>query len=389
VGSPASWRSGADKQVKRRKLSDAQVRRLRLRSQGLTGARSSTVPAVVRQVGALQAQATAAARLAVRPRSFGLDAAAVTKACNEDRSVVRTWAMRGTLHMVLAEDVRWLVGLLGPDFAARNRRRRYQLGLDDDTCARGPVAIAEVLGAAGPLPRAEIVRRIADLGVVIDPKGQARPHLLAYAAMRGLICRGPDLPADEATYVLVDDWIGPTRELHGDAALAELARRHLGGHGPAGPQDLAAWAGITLTRARGAFDLIMPELVKVEAYGEPAWLLADAEPADAADADAADGELSVRLVPSFDAYLLGYASRDAVLAPEFARRIQAGGGMIQPAVLVDGRVAGTWRQRRRASGLEITVEPFEPLPRAVRLAIDEEIADVGRFLGTGAPGGSS
>jgi len=361
----------------RHKLSDAQVRRLRLRSQALAGPRPTDVAAVVRQVGALQAQATPAARLAVRPRSSGPDAGAVTRACNEDRSVVRTWAMRGTLHMVPAEDVRWLVALLGPDFTARNRRRREQLGLDDDTCARGLRAIEEVLGAAGPLPRDEIVRRISDLGVDVDPKSQALPHLLGYAAMQGLICRGPDLPDDEPTYVLLDDWLGSARDMDGDAALAELARRYVRGHGPAGPRDLAAWAGITLGRAREAVELIIAELVEVEARGEPAWLLADADVAELGDR-----ERSVRLLPNFDAYLLGYRSRDDVLAAEFARRIQAGGGMIRAAVLVDGRVAGTWRQRRRASELEITVEPFERLPRSVRTALDEEIADIGRFLGT-------
>jgi Winged helix DNA-binding domain len=364
------------------RLSDAQVRRLRLRSQSLIGSRPADVAAVVRQVGALQAQATPAARLAVRPRSTGLDAASVTRACNADRSVVRTWAMRGTLHMLPAEDVRWIVGLLGPEFAARSRGRRHQLGLNDDTCARGLRAIEEVL-AAGPLPRDEIVRRIADLGVRIDPTGQARPHLLGYAAMRGLLCRGPDQPGDEPTYVLIDDWIPAAGGPAGEAALAELARRHVRGHGPAGPRDLAAWAGITLSRARRALELIRDELVEVEALGEPAWLPAGAELPD----DGGQGR-SVRLLPSFDAYLLGYAGRDWMLAREFARRIQAGGGMIHPSVVVDGRVAGTWRQRRGARGLHVTVAPFEAWPRPVQDAVDEELADIGRYLGSAVSSGT-
>jgi hypothetical protein len=368
-----------------RRLSDAEVRRLRLRSQSLIGPRPADAVAVVRQVGALQAQATPAARLAVRPRSTGLDAAAVTRACGEDRSLVRTWAMRGTLHMLPAEDVRWVVGLLGPAFAARGRRRRHELGLDDDTCARGLRAIQEVLHAAGPLPRDEIVRRIADLGVRIDPTGQARPHLLGYAALRGLICRGPELPTDEPTYVLVDDWIPGTAAggLDGDAALAELARRHVSGHGPAGSRDLAAWAGITLSRARRALGLIRDELVEVEAHGEPAWLPADAElPGEG------DQAWSVRLLPSFDAYLLGYRGRDWMLAREFAQRIQAGGGLIHPSVVVDGRVVGTWRMRRNARGLHVTVAPFEPWPRAIQSAVDEEIADIGRYLGSAVTSGT-
>jgi hypothetical protein len=111
--------------------------------------------------------------LAVRARSAGLTAAAVVRACNEERSVVRTWAMRGTLHMVATEDVGWLTGLLGPALAAAGRRRRLQLGLNDEVCERGLGAMASVLSAAGPLARRELVRRLAGEGVVLTPA--ARP----------------------------------------------------------------------------------------------------------------------------------------------------------------------------------------------------------------------
>src|SRR5258706_1074015 len=100
---------------------------MRMRSQRLTDPRATDVPALLQQVGALQAQDTQASRLAVRPRSDGLGAQAVRRACNEKRSVVRIWAMRGTLHMVPAVDVCWVVALLGPIFAPADRRRRLQL----------------------------------------------------------------------------------------------------------------------------------------------------------------------------------------------------------------------------------------------------------------------
>ena len=229
------------------------LRLLRMRAQRLLGRRPRDVGAVVRGVGGLQAQDTPASRLAVRVRSAGLDEAAVRRACNRDRSVVRTWVMRGTLHMVAAEDVGWLVGLLGPRFAAGNRRRRLQLGLDDRLCERALEVLPAVL-AGGPLSRAELVRGLAAKGVRIDPGGQAPAHLVGLAALRGLICRGPDLDGDEASYVLLEDWVGPAGGrrgvLGGDDALAELARRYLGGHGPAAPEDLAAWSGLALGRAR-------------------------------------------------------------------------------------------------------------------------------------------
>ena len=151
--------------------------------------------------------------------------------------------MRGTLHMVAAEDAGWLVALLGPGFAAGNRRRRLQLGLDDRLCERAMEALPAVL-AGGPLSRGELVQALAAKGVRVDPGGQAPAHLVGYAAMRGLICRGPDLDGDEASYVLLEEWAGPGRALGPDEALAELARRYLAGHGPAAPEDLAAWSGL-------------------------------------------------------------------------------------------------------------------------------------------------
>jgi hypothetical protein len=358
------------------RLGDDDLRRLRLRAQRLTGRRPRDVAEVVRALGGLQAQDTPASRLAVRPRGTGLDEAAVRRACNQDRSVVRTWAMRGTLHMVATEDVGWLVGLLGPVFAAADRRRRLQLGLDDALCERALAALPAVL-AAGPLPRAELVRGLAAEGVRIDPAGQAPAHLVGYAAMGGLVCRGPDLDGDQASYVLLEDWVDAGRSLAPDDPLAELARRYLGGHGPAGPEDLAAWSGLPAGRARQAFELVAGELRELEVDGRRLWAPADAP----VGARSGGGDPVVRLLGRFDDYLLGWRGRDLVLDARFARRVAAG-GWVHPAVVVDGRVAGTWRARRAGGRLEVAVEPFAGrLPKGTGAALEAEAADLGRFLG--------
>ena len=359
----------------RRRLSDVRVRKLRMRSQLLAGTAGTDVREVVAHMGAMQAQSTPAARLTVRPRSSDLGAGAVTRACNEERSVVRTWTLRGTLHMVAATDVAWMVALLGPTFAARGRRRRQQLGLDEKVCARALRAMRDIMAGEGPLTRGELVTRLIRNGVQVDPTGQAPAHLVGLAAMKGIVCRGPELPNDEATYVLLEEWLDPSPPLEPDEALAELTRRYLRGHGPAGADDLAAWAGIALGRARRGFELVAGELEEVEVTRRPAWSLqgGSAEPESAGP--------RVRLLPAFDAYVLGYRDRDLVLAPEFARRIQAGGGWIHPAVVVDGRITATWRLRRGRGGGSVLVEPFKPFPRARLVDLETEVADVGRFLG--------
>src|SRR5262245_47451926 len=183
-----------------RALSNDQARWLRLRSQRLAGPGPASVPELVRALGAVQAQHPPATRLALRPRTSGLDLAAVASAWNERRSVVRTWLLRGTLHAVAAEDLGWLLALLGPRFAAAGRRRRRELGLDDELCERGLRAIRRVLAATGALDRAEPVRRLAGHGVVLA--GQARAPLVAPAAPRGVVRRRPARAPGAPAYVL-------------------------------------------------------------------------------------------------------------------------------------------------------------------------------------------
>lgn len=374
-----------------RALSDDEVLALRTRAQRLAAARvRGPVPEVAEVVAAVvgvQAQAVTPARLGVRVRSSGLTADSVRQA-GAQRSVVRTWTLRGTLHLVAADDVGWLVGLLGPASAARNARRRAELGLDPALVDRALRALPGVLADRG-LTRAELVRALAATGVAVAPGGQAPAHLVACAAMHGLVCYGPDRTDGEPTIVALASWLGRTAApLAADEALALLARRYLAGHGPAGAPDLAAWAGIPLGRARRALELVRAELEEVRVGGEPAWLPAGGRPATdgrpGAGERAGGGGPVVRLLPAFDGYLLGYRTRAAILAPEQARRVHPGGGWINPTVLVDGRIAGTWRQQREGSALAVVVEAFARLDPAVLPGLEAEAADVGRFLGNPA-----
>src|SRR2546423_2997427 len=156
-----------------RTLSTDQVRWLRVRAQGLAGGGPGSVAAsvtdVVRTAAALQAQAAGPARVQVWSRSAGLKAADVDAAC-ASADVVRTWLMRGTLHMVVAEDLRALLTVLGPVNLRNGRRRREQLGLTDAVCDRAMEALPKILAGRRALTRAEIVSELADYGIALDAK---------------------------------------------------------------------------------------------------------------------------------------------------------------------------------------------------------------------------
>lgn len=355
-------------------LSADDLRAVRQRAQLLADTAADDVCEVAARLGGVQAQAAPAARLAVRARSIGLTRHNVDCATERPPAVVRTWAMRGTLHMVPAADARWIVDLLGPRFVKAGERRRLQLGLDDDTCRRGVDAIQAVLTDSPPLTRAHLVERLADMGVPLDPKSQAPAHLVAYAALRGVICRGPDLPNGEPTYALLDSWVGTSSCRDRDNSLRELARRYLTGHGPATLADFAAWSGLPVRDARNAFAELGDELVEVDTAGQRMVALAGTDLTPPATCPP-------RLLGPFDPYLLGYRGRDLILEPAHAKRIQAGGGMIQPAVLAGGRVVGTWRLHRDAKRAGVVVEPFTTLPKGSREGLRAEADDIGRFLG--------
>jgi hypothetical protein len=312
---------------------------------------------------AVQAQDTPASKLGLRSRATGLTEAAVTAAIETDRTIVRTWLLRGTIHLVSSADLRWLVRLVGPGVARAARSRWRQLGLTDDVLDAVTEALPAIL-ADGPRTRREIRVALEERGVALDPDPQAHTHAVMHASVAGLICRGPDHGRD-STFVLVDDWLpqapaGPS----GDDAVAELARRYFAAYSPATVADFAAWSGLP---GRRCVDLIRDELTPTDVDGQPGYRLGQVEPAR-----------GLRLLPAYDNYLVGYRDRAAIVPAEHYGSVYQG-GLIKPTVLVDGRVAGTWSLPRAAGRLTVTL--FAPLARAARAALDAEIADVARFVG--------
>ncbi|MFJ2026155.1 winged helix DNA-binding domain-containing protein [Streptomyces sp. NPDC087897] len=334
-------------------------RLLRARAQAIGGGvREESAAAVLDRVFAVQAQDLPAAELGLRVRAHGLTAPAVRRATDTERTAVRGWFMRGTLHLVPAADVRWLLALFGPVHLALAARRLRELELDDAVCARSERIITEAIAAEGPLTRAQLTDRLTTIGV--PPKGQAAFHLIRRAALAGLICHGPQRGGD-ATFVLLDDWLpaaGPP-SFTGAAAERELARRYRLAHGPSDAEDFAHWSGLRTTAARRAW-AALPD-TPADPRGEPAGP-------------------DVRLLPAYDDYLVAYRTRDLSVPAEHARRVWPGGGQIRPTVLVDGLAVGTWSGGRR--GTPVTVDLFPATATAtgeVAEGIARESAEVERF----------
>ncbi len=347
----------------------------------LTAEASTPAAAAAAAVG-LQAQRWSAAALGVRTRTTSLTAADVEMARSQERTIVRGWFIRGTLHMVPSEDARWLTALLGPGEIAKATTRYRQLGLDAETLIAAERVIVDALSGSGTLTRAELGAILRRNGVAVETKGQALIHTLRNAALRGRICYGPDRDGTE-TFVLLDDWLGPpsgAARVPGREPLAcELLRRYLRCYGPATPRDFQTWSGLSAADAKAAFTESEHGFVEVRASGWTGWLHEDR--VSMARAVASLPPVTA-LIPAFDSYLLGWDDRLHSVHPVHDRRIRPGGGIIAPALVDDGWAVATWAWKSHgAERATLTVSPFGVLGDRVANRLAGEVEDVGRFLG--------
>lgn len=334
---------------------------LRLVAQRVAGPRPATAADAVRWLTAVQAQdlRAALAAVALRTTTGTREAAGAALATGE---VVRSWPMRGTLHLVPAEDLPWLLELTAARAVARAARRRAQLGLDDATIERAREVAVAALAGGNRLRRAELLAAWQEAGVATA--GQRGYHLLAHLSQTGTLCLGP-VRDGEQLFVLIDEWIKEPRRLAREEALGELALRYFRGHGPATRADFVRWTGLTVADARTGLELARPALARLELDGVE-YLLDPATPR-ALDA-CRDEAAGLFLLPSFDELLLGYADRTATLPARYADRVVPGGnGVFQPTIVYGGRVVGTWRR----TGRRVTSAPFESLPDEVARRVTE------------------
>lgn len=341
----------------RRRLAD-----LRLSAQ-LLGSRVAQSPAeAVRWMLGLQAQDLPGVLWSVGLRSAATEAE--VRAAFDAGEIVRSWPLRGTLHLVAAEDLHWMLELTTPRAIASESQRRRQLGITDPDIERARETAVASLPGRSALSRDALLAAIAAGGVSTD--GARGYHLLWFLAQTGTLVLGASHGRGQ-TFARLDAWVTRPRRLEKDEALGELASRYVRGHGPASVEDLARWSGLAVRDVRRGIAVAGDRLVEIELDGR-SFLL------DRAAADDDGRGDPVLFLPGFDEYLLGYRDRSAVLAPEHANAIVPGGnGVFRPTVVVGGEVVGTWSR---------TVRPREVVVEAA--FFDGGPADEPRDLGQAA-----
>jgi hypothetical protein len=340
--------------------------------------RAGGVVDVVRDSAGIQAQVMSAAELSIWTRRRDTTRAEIQAALWSTREIVRTSAMRLTLHVVPSCDLPIYIAAMK---AAAFRRIDYWLGRMGATprqIARMVAAVVEALADGAPRTQQELIAAAKKkvgrgLGAWMDHSWSGvRP-----AVIEGAIVYGPPRGAS-ATFVRADAWLGRQMPVDGDAARAELLRRFLAAFGPATPHDFAKWSGLNTSEARRVLDAAGPALVAVSVDGAPGWICR--EDIDALVGSELDPD-AVTLLGAFDSFLLAHATKEHLVDARFYKRVYRPQGWISPVVLRGSTIVGVWFSEASGKTAAVRVELFGRATPRLRRAIESEVEALGVFLG--------
>lgn len=347
-----------------------QIGALRLSQQGIAQAHCQHPEQVVAQLGGMQGQDFPGVKWSIGLRLPDAVQSDVDRAFDAGQ-IIRTWPMRGTLHVVVAADVRWMLSLTSAKNISGSQRRRDALELDDKTLARCHQVFVKTLQGGKQKTRDEMCTALEADGISVE--GQRAYHILWNAALHGLICLA-STDAKEQNFALLEEWVKPVKAKTRDEALAELAWRYFSSRGPATIKDFIWWSGLSATEARAGFEDIKTQLVAETVDKTTYWM--------SPNRVLPKSRVSAFALPGFDEYILGYQDRSAVLEPQHAEKICPGGnGMFASSIVIDGQVVGTWKRSFKKSGIEMVASPFGTMSKRDKLSFDEAAACYGNFMG--------
>ena len=346
----------------------------RLRNQKLTRTALRSPADVVAWLGAVQSQDYSGAKWGLAQRAIGLTDAALDRAFDEG-TILRTHILRPTWHFVVPADLRWMMALSGSRVAARCATYFNKLELDSALLKRSNRVLERALAGHRYLTRAELQRALARAKIAVTSVRLA--FVVIRAELDAVICSGPRR-GKQFTYALFDDRVPAQKALPREEALARLTSRFFASHGPATIKDFVWWSGLTVQDAKTGIAAAARSLAS-DVVGDRTYWFA---PSRAAAPPAAPTGF---LLPNYDEFLVAYKDRDAGVSSEIARRTVEGQFDAYAHFLVlDGRLAGTWRREINGRLVRVTVSPFKPLTRENVSLMNDATARLAKFHGVPA-----
>jgi hypothetical protein len=342
---------------------DVEIINRRLRNQKLAGSTIEKPEDVVAWLAAVQAQDYSGAKWALGQRMNGPSHAVVEGAFNRG-AILRTHVMRPTWHFVAPSDIRWLLALTAPRVLAISAYYQRQNELDDKTFASSRAVLERALEGGKHLTRVELAAALNRSGIVAS--GPRLGHLMMHAELSAVICSGPRR-GKQFTYALLEERVPRARVLTRDESLAELTRRYFTSHGPATARDFAWWSGLTVADTKRGLEMIRSSIDTHVVGGLTCYLCADSPPARPV-------RPSCYLLPNYDEYLIAYKDR------EFIRSAGTGHDRFPHHLILDGRLAGSWRPSESQGSMHATAAPYKPFNGVDRKKLAAAIERYARFM---------
>lgn len=337
----------------------------RLQNQKATGGEFTKPEELLGWLGGMQAQDYTSCKWAVGLRTPGATDEMVEQSI-ADRKIIRSWLMRGTLHLATAKDIRWILDLLAPRLIRAGAGRHRELELDEKTFSKSHKILQAALLNGKELSREELRTLLEENG--IRTIGQRLPHLLQRAALEKLICFGVR-KNKEFTFVLMDEFVPRTKPKSTDEALADLAKRYFSSRGPATLQDFVWWSGLKTTEARTGLEAVKSLLQQQTIYGKTYFFSQQLVPN-------VKLKPATFLLPAFDEYVIAYRDRRALLDPVNSEQVISKNGIFYPVMVENGQVIGTWKRTFKKDQVVIEFNPFNRIDPTTK---DEFVASAEEF----------
>ncbi len=342
----------------------------RLYSQQIGYTKFNLPSEMVSWFGAVQGQDYAGAKWALGLRLGDITDKDVEKAFNS-KSIVRTWALRGTLHLISARDIRWILKLVAPRIIKRNMGHYKQLELDEKTFEKSYEIIINAL-KDGKKSRRELISSLEDNH--ISTKGLRATFILQRTSLEGLICQGVQ-HRNNPNYILMDE-LQEYKKFERDESLKELAKRYFYSHGPATLQDFVWWSGLLVKEATEGLNLVKSILNEVNFNGVTYWQ----SPETAIDNN--QKSTIVGILPSFDEFLLGYRDRSPSINPSILNNMTSANGMFNPTIIINGHVEGIWKRKIKKDKIKINYINFRKMNSVEEQALKSQFNRYNKFIGS-------
>ena len=349
-------------------MTPEKILQLRLYNQQIAATKYKKPEDVVGWLGAVQAQDFAGAKWSVGLRLPGSTDEDIEQAITAGK-IIRTWTQRGTLHFMAAQDVRWMLDLLGPRVhkSLNTQLKKTELNAAT-TLTKTDKILLKALEGGKQLTRGEIKELLESKKIPTQNNGLN--YILVHASLTQLICHGPRR-GKEYAFVLMDDWVQEHKKIKDDEAIVKLAERYFASHGPATAHDFSWWIGGTKKDAQFAIDALSNKLEQ-EIFNGNIYYSINSQ---------GSAKNSTYLLPGFDEYMLGYKDRSLALADENNKKVTgAANGLFAATIVVKGGIAGTWRRVFEKKKTVIEVSSFEKLSAIHKKEIEKEAKRFAGFL---------